>query len=1798
MKLLKLFSMKRRTKLIMAALVLLSGLSFSYRAAAQCSLSLITAQHDCAPATSVLLRSDKSGKTICNYNWTWGDGTNSSDSTQVVSHNYSKAGNYKVSVTVTYCSGGSCTSTLAKNIVMFDPPTASMNLPNIFPNTSTQCFQKNGIRNNFKFTESSFPGSGGAPIVKWIWNFGDGDTSTLRNPSHGYQAPGTYTISLRVVDTNGCEGVQFKNTSIVVLKDIATKFTKNGATNCNSATYAFKNVTDTVNLHMVHYEWDFGDGSPIDSTDYDPTHPYGPGTYKVKLTIVNNLGCSATDSQLVTVDKFQILATFKDTLCWSDAANNGVTFTALPQPNVTFWQWNFGDPNSGNQNLANFAWTASHKFVGGPGGAPGGPGNYMVRFLMLNSNPNCGKNGQLDTCFLVHIKGPEVQMNLPAPPPFPANNYVPATPMPKSVFLAIQARHSSCDPQTVKYSIFSKNSTTPTPHKTYKYCNADTLKVYKDSATDCYGGHKQYFLDSIKLKPTDSTISYWIDSTETTYLWTNGINTIPVYKKGTPQPFYPSSGTVDINNTHDTNMVTCKLPNLVHFGQNSIKYRLQIQMDDNTFTNVLDPGGSFRDTCRWKNYPYSSDSLVYFWKFNDPSGKNCTSTVANTQKKTPVFQIDPITHVSKVWIDSTLDSLKTVALDIACGCTKKIYVKDTVFTRDCNFSTLADPYHYYKGLKGYPVSRCQNVNLRVVDTVANCADSTIYQLHQGTPQAYWDRSAYCRMTWEMQVTQLAPKGQPGPNGPPLIGFQMDNQPLECTGNNYHFRIDLDQTLPTCGATNWWVVFDSANVVKYTKCPTAPDSMVDYGFLGKPKVPLPYSPGKNGYPAGAPSSFWSAPPWSGDYWYEQGDSGCKTIGLVLQNGICFDTAWYHDYICFNKLVPDFNVINMDYPNGLFVGASPQIHGHICQRGFNEGVNVRITPYDENQKDVNNFKYTVQRENYFDNPTYNNPWGVWYYNLPFWPDSAVLNPFTTWNDSVNQVQYKVYYVDTPHLYIIVNQKGLPPHRTLLNFPLYQNEIDSLSLHHHVNIPTNDERSRFIGINCGVPYVTMYTDAAGPVSHKNTQVLNLVGAKDSLVLPYPGFYTMQSAVSNLQGCQAGAGYQLIYGHYAVFNANNDSIVCLGQRVTFNYYIRYWSTNCPTLPNGNPGPPGCLNGYDEVDPQYGGPIPNTIDFAPWDSANPTQYRKNLLKGLFVAPPTYQPEQLWWNFGDDAFFYKVPTGSKISHTYIKPGVYTVSMRSIDWRSCAVTTVRQNLIKVIQPIANFVLADPNDTLNYCAPKAIEYKDITTILGSRYTAKVVKKGAIVDSTYVVDSVLTHIWTPGDGSTITRTHVDTLIFDYQKNDTFTVGLTVQTNHGCSDTKTRLKYVKLVGPSPKFSPIGKLSGCAPLTVHLHLVSSPDAEYHIWHFGDTSVVVAHNPKETPNKQILTTNPPGDSITTLKYVAKRGTYRLSVSEVDTFHDLFGNTLPPCNADWPQLTDSLQYWVTIFPNSPEVISGPVNVCVNTTNKYVAQSGFGEYSKFTWNDGKKGSKDVVGTDSTNTITYTRADLAQVPKDSLGRGIFKITLKAQSDSGCFASASYTVHVEDSHADFDVDSSAKIASGSLKYTFINKSVHAVKYVWHWDDGTPDYTTTDSTEKVKHEFKTNDKMPDTLTEGLGKPVITYNVTLTTSSPLGCKDTITKQIEVLREYQHYNVFTPNGDKINDKFVPAVIGNTSYNIKIFNRWGQMVFQSNDSKNNWDGNVNGNASQPCPPGTYYYIWNITLVDGVQKSITGAVTLLRK
>jgi len=122
------------------------------------------------------------------------------------------------------------------------------------------------------------------------------------------------------------------------------------------------------------------------------------------------------------------------------------------------------------------------------------------------------------------------------------------------------------------------------------------------------------------------------------------------------------------------------------------------------------------------------------------------------------------------------------------------------------------------------------------------------------------------------------------------------------------------------------------------------------------------------------------------------------------------------------------------------------------------------------------------------------------------------------------------------------------------------------------------------------------------------------------------------------------------------------------------------------------------------------------------------------------------------------------------------------------------------------------------------------------------------------------------------------------------------------------------------------------------------------------------------------------------------------------------------------------------------------------------------------------------------------------------------------------------------------------------------------------------------------------------YTVTLVTVTASGCTDTLAHEFYITGypEYAVGNVFTPNGDDVNDRFEPFTYAINEARLSIFNRWGRPVYSfdgpiATGTPWGWDGKVNDGAEAAA--GTYYFILDMVGADGARFNKRGTVTLLR-
>jgi len=141
------------------------------------------------------------------------------------------------------------------------------------------------------------------------------------------------------------------------------------------------------------------------------------------------------------------------------------------------------------------------------------------------------------------------------------------------------------------------------------------------------------------------------------------------------------------------------------------------------------------------------------------------------------------------------------------------------------------------------------------------------------------------------------------------------------------------------------------------------------------------------------------------------------------------------------------------------------------------------------------------------------------------------------------------------------------------------------------------------------------------------------------------------------------------------------------------------------------------------------------------------------------------------------------------------------------------------------------------------------------------------------------------------------------------------------------------------------------------------------------------------------------------------------------------------------------------------------------------------------------------------------------------------------------------------------------------------------------------EYDFKDGNTSNQSFTGNLYQTYGNYNVRLIVTNNFGCTDTSYQLVIINPEFRFWppNAFTPGGDNLNDIFLPICVGTEEYELKIYDKWGENLFTTNDFQQGWNGKFKG---QPCKQDVY--VWRAEFINAVTKRKEirfGHVTLLR-
>ena len=443
-----------------------------------------------------------------------------------------------------------------------------------------------------------------------------------------------------------------------------------------------------------------------------------------------------------------------------------------------------------------------------------------------------------------------------------------------------------------------------------------------------------------------------------------------------------------------------------------------------------------------------------------------------------------------------------------------------------------------------------------------------------------------------------------------------------------------------------------------------------------------------------------------------------------------------------------------------------------------------------------------------------------------------------------------------------------------------------------------------------------------------------------------------------------------------------------------------------------------------------------------------------------------------------------------------------------------------------------------------------------------------------------------------------------------------HGCINS-TQQSVSVYSNPSTSISPMVDTI-CSFDSLQLHFHSNHPIQQILWNTGNTSINPYFSPMTSSyfNAIITDTNGCHGSDTAFIYVIQRPTCTLVVqspicsndsSKVEYYGSATNNAI--CNWDfdggsilngqginphyikWAQAgsyfihLDVTENGCTSFPDTANVIvnSSPVvtisaldtSICDSTAINFIGlPSGMQLYH---WNFGDPLAS---GTDTSNlqdpSYTYYTA------------GNYGVSLSVISPEGCpgyqYRNSMIKVHPLPV-ADFIVNPSISYSNNPVVH-FYDKSSIDVNY-WEWDFG-------DANSGSFNYSNLQDPYHIYQTRG------TYFSKLIVQNQWGCTDTAQYPAIIENGPTFYipDAFTPNGDGVNDYFIPLGTENNlkTYRIFIYSRWGNKVFESNDYSKPWNGRYY-NKGADLPDAVYSYIIYITDNYEVKRKYVGSILLYR-
>ena len=403
-----------------------------------------------------------------------------------------------------------------------------------------------------------------------------------------------------------------------------------------------------------------------------------------------------------------------------------------------------------------------------------------------------------------------------------------------------------------------------------------------------------------------------------------------------------------------------------------------------------------------------------------------------------------------------------------------------------------------------------------------------------------------------------------------------------------------------------------------------------------------------------------------------------------------------------------------------------------------------------------------------------------------------------------------------------------------------------------------------------------------------------------------------------------------------------------------------------------------------------------------------------------------------------------------------------------------------------------------------------------------------------------WDYGDGNAESGNFVLSHTYTNTTGDavTYTASLTTTSFYVCLDTKT-MEITVYPLPTTNFSVDPVMQTYPDATVTFTNLTPQGSWTYEWDFGDGNTSVEESP--------------------VHVYADPNVYEVSLKA------LAG-----------QCSDSISHPVTINPAIPiAAFEVPAPDCAPLTHTFVNNSQYA--TSYEWDFKELGTKRF---EKNPEITFPSP------------GIYQVTLTVYGPGGSDR-ISELITVKLTPTAYANIAPPRVFIGSNVTTFnLSSDTLNPKYAWDWGDGTP----VDTTYKPGHVYEESGK---------------YTVTLTVTNDNACSHSYSyKYIEVEPggEIRFPTAFRPNpdapadptrkpGDASNEVFFPGIYQQVrEYQLTIYNRWGEQIFQTTDINTGWNGWIYGNK-KPAEQGVYIWVVKGKYLNGQPFSDAGDITLLR-